>query len=91
MPGVVAASTAVVVVVKPAMSSSSLRTAVLRGGSGAAALPPLPFPLPFPWPFSDFADCDGPEGRIRSETRDPREEIHGVPRRGGIVSVSRRC
>lgn len=71
--------------VRPAISSSSLRTAVLVGGSGGAALPPLPFPFPFP--FSDFAGCGDLEGRIRSEGRDPREDIHGVPRRGGMVLV----
>ena len=68
------------------MSSSSLSTAALRGGSGAAALAfPLPFPLPCP--LSDFAGCDDPGGRMRSETRVPLEEAHGVPRRGGIVLV----
>jgi hypothetical protein len=36
-------------------------------------------PFPFPWPPSDFADCDGPEGRMRSERRVPRGETHGVP------------
>ena len=44
-PGIIAVATAVVVAVRPAMSSSSPRTAVLGRGSGAAALPPLPFPF----------------------------------------------
>jgi hypothetical protein len=65
---------------RPSRSSSSLRTAMLRGGgSGVAA-------FAFPFAFSDFVgwgDLEG--GRMRSERREPRE-THGVPRRGGIVS-----
>jgi hypothetical protein len=68
------------------MSSSSLRTAALRGGEGATALA-LPLPLPLPCPRSDFAGCDVPEGRMRSEGSVPRGETHGVPRRGGIGLV----
>ena len=64
---------------RPARSSSSLRTAVLRGGSGVLALP---------FPLSDFegacaARCaDGlwVGGRIRSE-------VQAVPLRGGMVIV----
>jgi len=64
---------------RPARSSSSLRTAALWGGLGVAAA------FAFPFPFSDFAGCDKPGGRIRSDGRDPRE-VHAVPRlgRGGI-------
>ena len=65
---------------RSARSSSSLRTAALRGGSGVLARP---------LPFSDFegvgatrcADglCGG--GRIRSE-------VQAVPPRGGMVVVT---
>jgi hypothetical protein len=72
------------------MSSSSLRTAALRGGEGATALA-LPLPFPFRGPRSDVTGCDVPEGRMRSEGSVPRGETHGVPRRGGIVLISWRC
>jgi len=62
------------------MSSSSLRTAALRGGSGVLARP---------FPLSDFegvwaARCGGGlggAGRIRSE-------VQAVPPRGGMVVVT---
>ena len=48
---------------------------------------PFPFAIPFPDPFQTFLVATGPEGRIRSETRDLQEETYGVPRCGGTVSV----
>lgn len=64
----------------PARSSSSLRTAALRAGSGVLALP---------FPLSDFEGVCVPRcadglwvgGRIRSE-------VQAVPLRGGIVIVT---
>src|SRR6266851_2746950 len=47
--------------------------ATRRFGSGMIA---YALPFPFPWPLSDFAGCDGPEGRMRSERRIPRGETH---------------
>jgi hypothetical protein len=67
--------------VRPLRSSSSLRTAALRGGgSGVAALA-----FPFPFPFSDFVGWGDAGGGMRSERREPRV-AHAVPRRGGIGS-----
>jgi len=60
-----------------------------RVGLGCGHIATSSFSLSLSLTPSDFAGCDGSEGRIWLESRDPRGETHGVPRCGGMVSVSR--